>query len=199
MFGDKRMMKVGLSTMINNLFLGSILTSTLALYLLEVFGNRSVDIVGITLGIATLSGSLIAMQRLSSIATSCFLGRISDFFGRRKIIILSFFGGISGMIILSLSFSVISIVFAVLLSFLSSSALSVVLATKASDIAAFQQEGREYIISSYANWVDIGSATGPLIAYILRLGISFNTIYMASTIALIFAVILNFQYYTEKE
>jgi MFS family permease len=198
MFGDSRMMKVGLSTMVNNLFLGSILISTLSLFLLEVFGERSVNILGLTLGIATLSGFLIAMQRLSRIVTGFFLGRISDLFGYRKTIFFSFLGGIVGMTILGLSFSVFSVVLAVLISFISSSALGVVLATKASDIAAIQQEGREYVISSYTNWVDLGSASGPLVAYILRLFIPFRIIYLTSTLVLILAAVLNNLYYIKK-
>lgn len=54
-FGDFKMLGIGLGTAMNNLLIGSVLTSTLALYLLEIVGEGGVSILGVTFGIATLS------------------------------------------------------------------------------------------------------------------------------------------------
>jgi len=189
-FGGFKMLGVGLGTTMNNLLLGSVLTSTLALYLLELVGE-GVSVLGVTLGIATLSGFLVATQRMSRIAAGSLLGWMSDILGRQRTVAILLTGGIASMAILGLSYSISVIVLAVLLAFISSTALGVVLATEASDLAADQDEGREYVISSYVNWVDLGSAMGPLIAYVLRLGITFRTIYLGASIILLAVAIFH--------
>lgn len=186
-FGGFKMLGVGLGTTMNNLLLGSVLTSTLALYLLELVGEEGVNILGVTVGIATLSGFLVTTQRMSRIAAGSLLGLMSDILGRQRTVAILLTGGVASMSLLGLSYSISVVVLAVLLAFVSSTALGVVLATEASDLAAAKGEGREYVVSSYGNWVDLGSAMGPLIAYVLSIGITFRTIYLGASIIL-FAV-----------
>jgi len=190
-FGGFKMLGTGLGTTMNNLLLGSVLTSTLALYLLELVGEEGVSILGVTVGIATLSGFLVATQRMSRIAAGALLGWMSDILGRQRTVAILLTGGVASMALLGLSYSISVVVLAVLLAFISSTALGVVLATEASDLAAAQDEGREYVISSYANWVDLGSAMGPLIAYVLRLGITFRMIYLGASIILLAVAIFH--------
>lgn len=71
------------------------------------------------------------------------------------------------------------------------------LATEASDLAAIHVEGRLYIISSYVNWIDLGTAMGPLIAYILRLGLPFRTMYLGASVIL-FAVAIFHHYAMQR-
>jgi MFS family permease len=186
-FGDFKMFGIGLVTAMNGLLIGSILSSTLSLYLLEFVGEGGISIFEITFGIATLSSFLLAMRRISRLALGPFVGSMSDFLGRQKTLIILFSGGIISMALLGLSPSISVVVLAVLLAFVSSNALGIVLATEASDLAAIHVEGRLYIISSYVNWIDLGTAMGPLIAYILRLGVPFRTMYLGASVTL-FAV-----------
>jgi len=196
-FGDFKMFGIGLVTAMNGLLIGSILTSTLSLYLLELVGEGGISVFEITFGIATLSSFLIATRRVSRLALGPFVGSMSDFLGRQKTLIILFSCGIISMALLGLSPSISVVVFAVVLAFASSNGLGIVLATEASDLAAIHDEGRLYIISSYVNWIDLGSATGPLIAYILRLGIPFRTMYLGASVTL-FAVAIFHQYAMQR-
>ena len=185
------MLGIGLVTAMNGLLIGSILSSTLSLYLLELVGEGGISIFEITFGIATLSSFLLAMRRISRLALGPFVGSMSDFLGRQKTLIILFSGGIISMALLGLSPSITVVVLAVLLAFVSSNALGIVLATEASDLAATHVEGRLYIISSYVNWIDLGTAMGPLIAYILRLGLPFRTMYLGASVILLAVAIFH--------
>ena len=103
------------------------------------------------------------------------------------------------MAMLGLTRHLYLIALAVLLAFISSAGLMVTLATEASDIAASLDQGREYVMSSYANWSDLGSAMGPLIAYVMRLGIPFRTTYLGSSVILLaVAIFHNITTYTRR-
>lgn len=183
MFRDLKMIGIGLGTSMNNLLIGSLLTSTLSLHLLENYGKESITLIGISLGIASLSSLLVAVRRISRVFISPFIGTLSDLVGRYKIVLTLFVLGSVSMMSLGLAVDLKLVVIAVLLAFISSTALGVVLATEVSDLAA-QDKNRFHIINSYINWVDVGSALGPLIAYILRLEISFKTIYLGASVIL---------------
>jgi len=183
--GDVRMLGIGLCTLANSLLLQGILVSTLSLYLLEFIGGEGVNIFGVAVGIASLSGFLLAFRLVSRFIFGPVFGTISDRFGRQRTLTILFIGGMAGMIMLGLSRYLYLIALAVLLAFISSAGLMVILTTEASDIAASLDQGREYVMSSYANWSDLGSAMGPLIAYVMRLGIPFRTTYLGSSVILL--------------
>jgi MFS family permease len=183
-FGDSRMLRVGLSTAMNNLLIQSILTSTISLYLFEQIGAGSVTLIGFTIGVATLSSILVAIRRISRLTVAPFISSISDFLNRQTILFLVSVFGACSMMVLGITQSIQVIVLVVAFAFIASSSLGVILATVASDLAA-QQINRLSVISSYANWVDIGSALGPLVAYLLRLGTSFRLIYLSASLLLL--------------
>lgn len=190
LLGDSRLLSVGLGTMINSLLLGSLLVSTLSLYLLESLGERGLNVLGIPVGIATLSGVLLTIRLGSRLVVGPIFGEASDRLGRGLTITLLFVGGILGMATLGLSVSPVTVTLAVVLCFVSASGLGVVLTTEASDIATSKGSGGRYIMSAFTNWVDLGSALGPLLAYTLRLGIPFRTIYLGSSVLLLIYTLL---------
>jgi len=197
--GDVKMLGIGLCTLVNSLLLQGILVSTLSLYLLELVGGGGVNIFGVAVGIATLSGFLLTFRLLSRFIFGPIFGTMSDRFGRQHTLTILFIGGMAGMAMLGLTRSVYVIALAVLLAFISSAGLMVTLATEASDIAASLDQGREYVMSSYANWSDLGSAMGPLIAYVMRLGIPFRTTYLGSSVILLaVAIFHNITTYTRR-
>jgi MFS family permease len=196
MFRDFKMIGIGLGTSMNNLLIGSLLTSTLSLHLLENYGEGSIILLGISMGVATLSSLLVAIRRISRVIVGPFIGTLSDLVGRYKIVLTLFVLGTVSMMFLGLVVDLYLVVIAVLLAFVSSTAIGVVLATEVSDLAA-QDKNRFLIINSYINWVDLGSAIGPLIAYILRLKISFQTIYLGASVILSIVTILI--HYTVKK
>ncbi len=187
--GDARMLGIGVGTMMNSLLLGSLLVSTLSLYLVESIGREGVSVLGATVGIATLSGFLLMIRLLSRLVIGPVIGSLSDRFSRQNTITLLFLGGAASMAVLSQSGSISLMTLAVILSFFSAAGLGVVLTTEAVGIAASQAKGGQYVMISYTNWIDLGSALGPLIAYVLRLGIPFRTMYLgASALLLIYTL-----------
>jgi hypothetical protein len=64
------------------------------------------------------------------------------------------------------------------------------LTTEVSDLVMKKQVGGQYIMSAYTNWIDLGSAIGPLIVYSLLNNISFNLIFLSSALLLLLYAIL---------
>jgi MFS family permease len=185
LLGDSRMLSVGLGTMMNSLLLGSLLASTLSLYLLESLGEGRLTVLGVPVGIATLSGALLMIRLGSRFVVGPLFGGASDRLGRGITITTLFIGGILGMATLGLSVSPVTVTLAVVLCFVSASGLGVVLTAEASDFAASKGGVGRYVMSAFTNWVDLGSALGPLLAYVLRLGIPFRTMYLGSSFILL--------------
>lgn len=123
-------------------------------------------------------------------------GFLSDILGRYRASLFSFFGMILSMTLLSLTHSILAILI-ISLTFILSNFLEVVLATEVADLAASQDKARELIISLYVNWMDLGLAIGPLIAYLLRVKIEFQKIYLGAALTLLLTAILHL--YTMKE
>ncbi len=151
---------------------------------------------GIALGIATLSGLLASTRLMSKMLVSPLAGFLSDILGRYRASLFSFFGMILSMTLLSLTHSILAILI-ISLTFILSNFLEVVLATEVADLAASQDKARELIISLYVNWMDLGLAIGPLIAYLLRVKIEFQKIYLGAALTLLLTAILHL--YTMKE
>ncbi len=185
LLGDSRLLRVGLGTMMNSLLLGSLLASTLSLHLLESLGEGGLTVLGVPVGIATLSGALLMIRMGSRFVVGPMFGEASDRIGRGLTTTLLFVGGVLGMATLGLSVSPVTVTLAVVLCFVSASGLGAVLTTEASDIAVSKGGGGRYVMSAFTNWVDLGSALGPLLAYVLRLGIPFRTMYLGSSVVLL--------------
>jgi MFS family permease len=179
------LLSVGLGTMMNSLLLGSLLVSTLSLYLLESIGEGGLNVLGVPIGIATLSGALLMIRLGSRLIVGPMFGEASDRIGHGLTINILFVGGILGMATLGLSVSPVTSTLAVVLCFVSASGLRVVLTTEASNLAASKRGGERYTMSAFTNWVDLGSALGPLLAYTLRLGVPFRKIYLGSSVLLL--------------
>lgn len=188
--GDTRILRLGIGTMLSNLFLGSILVSTLSLYLADSFGREGISLLGKGIGIATLTGFLLMFRLLSRTLFGPVFGLVSDNLGRSRTVLLLFFSGSASLAMLAFTHSLSLVAFAVILAFTSAAGLGVVLTTEVSDIAFNGAIGRHYVMSAYTNWIDLGSALGPLLAYILLTGVSFRILFLgASFILLVYTLI----------
>ena len=63
--GDTELLSIGIGVMLTKLFLGSLISSTLSLYLVEVLGSEGVTLLGRNVGIATLTGFLFSFRLFS--------------------------------------------------------------------------------------------------------------------------------------
>ena len=189
--GDSELLSIGIGVMLTRLFLGSLISSTLSLYLVEVLGSEGVTLLGRNVGIATLTGFLFSFRLFSKFLLGPIIGVLSDKIGGQRTMIIFFISGSTSLMLLALSQTLGSITLAVILSFLSDTGLGVVLASQVSDMVKTDEAKNQYILSAFTNWIDIGSALGPLVIFSLINEISFNSIFLgASVILLLYALFI---------
>jgi MFS family permease len=153
-----------------------VVMSTISLYLKQNFGDE-VLIGNVVVGVASLGGLLLAMRSVLGMVAGPISGHLSDLKENRWPVV---FGGISvgiagfGVLILGRNFW--SVVLGVVLIALSSGTLLTTLVALTGDLAASDRQGRT--IGRLATAGDLGSATGPLLAYALVSLISLRWIYL---------------------
>ena len=188
--GDGDILGIGVGVMLTRLFLGSLVSSTLALYLVESIGSEGINLLGKGIGVASFTGFLLSFRILVKFVLGPLIGGVSDKFGRHRTILSLFILGSVSLLLLGLSHSLVVISFAVILSFLSDSGLSVVLTTEVSDIIQTKGVQSHYTLSAFTNWSDLGSSIGPLIIFSLISEVSFNIIFFsASAVLLLYALL----------
>lgn len=189
LIGNSELLRIGVGIMLTKLFLGSLISSTLSLYLLEIFGSEGVSLLGREVGIASLTGFLLSFRIFTRFLLGPVIGGLSDKLGRHRTMFTLFLSGSFSLIMLMLSNSLHLITLAVIVSFLSDAGLGVVIASNVSDMVGTDDSNGQYTLSAFTNWIDIGSALGPLVIFSLISEVSFNTIFAgASTILLLYAV-----------
>ena len=183
--GNTELLSLGVGVMLTRLFLGSLISSTLSLYLLQVLGSDGVTLLGRDVGIATLTGFLLSFRLLSKFLLGPIIGVLSDKYGGQRTMLILFISGSISLMILALSQSLAVITLAVILSFLSDTGLGVVVASEVSDMVKTDDAKSQYTLSAFTNWIDLGSAIGPLIIFSLISEISFNYIFLSASAALL--------------
>ena len=191
MFGNSELLSIGIGIMLTRLFLGSLISSTLSLYLVEVLGSEGVLLLGMEVGIASLTGFLFSFRLFSKFILGPVIGVLSDRIGGQRTMIIFFVSGSVSLMFLALSQSLVLITLAVILSFLSDTGLGVVITTLVSEMVKTDDAKSQYTLSAFTNWIDVGSSLGPLVIFSLITKISFNTIFVsASAVLLIYALII---------
>jgi MFS family permease len=190
LFGGSALFKIGVGMMLTKLFLGSLISSTLAHYLVDIFGAEGVSLLGKEIGIASLTGFLLSFRIFSRFLFGPIIGVLSDKLGRQRSMFSLFLSGSFSLLILVFCHQLFWISLAVMLSFISDTGLGVVIASNVSDLVKSYDSNSQYTLSAFTNWIDIGSALGPLVIFSLINEISFNYIFVsASTILLLYAVL----------
>ena len=179
--GDRDILSIGIGVTLTRLFLGSLIASTLSLYLVESLGSEGIKLLGKSVGIASFTGFLLSFRILVKFLLGPLIGGLSDKFGRQRTTLILFISGSISLLLLGLSPSLWVISFAVILSFLSDSGLSVVLTTEVSDIIQTKGVQGHYTLSAFTNWSDLGSSIGPLIIFSLLSEFSFNLLFFSAS------------------
>jgi predicted MFS family arabinose efflux permease len=96
-----------------------------------------------------------------------------------------FLSGSASLMMLALSHSLGIITMAVILSFLSDTGLGVVVTSEVSDMVKTDNAKSQFTLSAFTNWIDIGSALGPLVIFSLISEISFHSIFVSASVALL--------------
>jgi MFS family permease len=154
---DRRLLATCGGILITGLVFAGLLTASLGFYLSAHFGQQ-IAILGVALGVTTATGLLLGSQWLP---LSPVLGHLSDRFGRVPVVGAGFGAGALGLVALALTQSIWLMLLAVLAAFVASTALTVTLHSTAGDLAP--PDRRNAVVSTYATFLDLGSALGPLI------------------------------------
>ncbi len=184
LIGNSELFRLGVGVMLTRLFLGSLISSTLSLYLIEVLGAEGVTFLRWDIGIASLTGFLLSFRIFTKFLLGPVIGILSDKFGGQRTMVILFFTGASSLMLLALSQSLVLIAIAVTISFLSDAGLGVVVASQVSDMVSSGESNNQYTLSAFTNWIDIGSALGPLVIFSLISKVSFNSIFVSASIVL---------------
>lgn len=191
LIGNSELFRLGVGVMLTRLLLGSLISSTLSLYLIEVLGAEGVTLIGWDIGIASLTGFLLSFRIFTKLLLGPVIGVLSDKFGGQRTMVILFFSGAVSLMLLAISHSLVIITVAVVLSFLSDAGLGVVVASQVSDMVSSGEANSQYTLSAFTNWIDIGSALGPLVIFSLINKVSFNSIFVcASMVLMVYSIII---------
>jgi MFS family permease len=152
--------------------------STLGLHLRSLEGD-SIQIFGLSLGVATLTGLLLGSRWAFALGLATYLGILSDRIGRRKII-LGFSLLLAFVLVILGTYPIFFLVALVLpVLFLASIACEVSLDASVGDLAhpAF----RSRALGWYTTWTDLGMAIGPLLGYGLTTVWGLESVYLLAS------------------
>ena len=154
-----------------------VLSSTTILWLSQFVENGRFSFNGFALPLATLTGAMIALRVLVSVFSAPQVGRISDYFGRRWLIlaIVTMVFGAGGLYMLSMPIFAISIIGA-LLSSIASGSIPAIIPAIIGDRVPVQMQSRTLGLIFTAG--DLGSAIGPPLALGLYPFIGLKTLFL---------------------
>jgi MFS family permease len=170
------------------LFVSSgVMMSTLSLYVGQRWGS-TISLGGSAVGVASLAGALLAMRALFGMVAGPLAGALTDWLRDRWPVVWGgLLVGIAGFVILALSRELWAMAAGVALVALSAGALVTALFAVVGDLAAGKRQG--ILVGGLATAGDIGSATGPLVAYALILSVDLRWVYLLCAIALLSAFV----------
>ncbi|NLK08970.1 MAG: MFS transporter [Firmicutes bacterium] len=176
---------------VNTFVSAGVVVSSLSLVLHQRLGDM-VSLGFWTLGIATVSGLLLAVRWTSSLVVSPLVGRLIDLWGRKRIfrlvtLVMAFCLLLFGFIKVPLA----TVLVACLL-FLGGNSMDVVYDTAIGD-TTYQSEPEERAkrLSRYASFCDLGAASGPVITYFLGSKIGFEWPFFLGAVMLFSLLVVN--------
>ena len=153
-----------------------VVMSTISRYLQQNYGDE-ISILGVTIGVASLGGMLLATRSLTGMLAAPISGHLSDRRGDRWSFVV---GGIilggAGFGVLILGREIWTVPLGVILIALSTGVLLTTLAALTGDLATSDRQGQA--IGRMATAGDLGSAAGPLLAYALLAWIDLRWVYL---------------------
>lgn len=156
-------------------------TATLALFVQQELGE-TVAFDGVALGAATLTGLLLAMRPLLSLAAAPWAGRLSDVHGRWQL--LSWGGVVGGVsFVVLVGSSLLALLVNGVLSALSMAILGPASSGLVGDVSPPGMQGRN--LGWLANAADLGSALGPLIAFALLPTLGLDLLYLLCAVLMV--------------
>jgi MFS family permease len=171
--------RINIGALIHSLTL-SLFTTTMGYYLTQ---NLAADTA--LLGVATLNGLLFAWLWISNIAIGPACGLLADKLGMRKVTLLLLITECLALCTVAITSTLWLLLPAILILLAAGPGLEVVLDTQAGAVATVSGH-RSQIMATYSNWVDAGSALGPLIGFPLGNLLGLPLVYLLGTALLLF-------------
>jgi MFS family permease len=161
---------------------GGVLMSSIGLYLGQRWGS-SIPLAGRLVGVASLTGSLLALRAVVGILAGPAAGWLSDRLGDRWPVARgAILVGMGGFVLLAFLGAIWAVPAGVVLAALGASALTTALAALVGDRAAGKQQG--LVMGGLATARDIGSAAGPVLAFALAAAFELHWVYLFCAVLL---------------
>ena len=168
------------------LIVAGIFVST-AGYLVRTLAEDGAVVLGLVLGVGTLSGLLVGVRWVSDLGLGPVFGHVSDRRGRPRVILTAMGLAIAAMLAVALRPTLPVALPAFSVVFVASTALVVSLNASIADLAPAGR--RATVLSRYATWADVGSGTGAVIGLPLVTTLGFGWVYGgAAALALVAAL-----------
>jgi MFS family permease len=173
---DRRILLAGYIYLVLFFVSNGVLMSTISLYLGQRWG-ATISLGTVVIGVSSLAGVMLALRASLGILGGPVAGILSDRLGNRwpviRVVILV---GVAGFVALATAPGVWAVPAGVALVSLSAGALIAVLAAVVGDLATSNRSG--ITMGAMATAGDIGSATGPLVAYALASALDLRWVYL---------------------
>ncbi len=186
-----RLLAIHYTRFTNSFAISGLVTATIGLLLKERIGE-SLNLDGFVLGVATLTGIVLATSWAGEVGLSTYFGGISDKFGRRSVLLICLPVVILGTAILIIENAFV-IVIVVPIVFAATTASKITLDASAGDLAL--DPDKSEVMSRYATWTDLGAASGPIAGYALLSVIAIQWVYLFAALlvasALLFYILVN--------
>ena len=181
---------------INRFVIAGVLAATMGLLVQDQL--RSADVT-IAIGVATLTGVLMAGRTLFSMAAAPLAGTASDWLGSRwRVAAWGLALGVISMVLMTWS-APAAILVGIFLGAVTGGSVQALVTALTGDLVSQTQRGRAIGLVHTAG--DLGSAVGPLVAYALLPGIGLPGVYLlcAALFAVGLALVLWFQFWGNKQ
>lgn len=176
-----------------NIFINSLIAGLIVSSLSIILKQRihvTMNILGITIGLATVSGILLAARWSSNTVIAPISGAISNLWGRKKVYIILVIVEITSLTIFSMVSNIlVTIIFICVIFFSNNSLITILNAAIANTVNKNNSNKR---LSLYASYQDLGAACGPLFGYIIGASYNFSIAFLICTCMLLFLLILMF-------
>ena len=173
-----RLLAVNYARFTNTFAVSGLVVATLGFLLRERVGE-STDVVGATVGVATLTGIVLGTSWAIEVGLSAYFGHLSDRVGRGRMLRICL-PVIMAVILVAVIGHPLSLILGVPVLFAATTAGKVTLDASAGDLAPGAY--RAQVMGRYATWTDLGAASGPLAGYALSGVLSLSWVYVGAAL-----------------
>lgn len=167
------------------LFAGAaIVDSTLGRLLLVRLG-RTVPLLGVSLGVASLTGILLGVWLAIGLVTAPLFGHAADRLGRGRLILSAIFAAVLGLLALGCALHLATIMLGVVVLAFARAAVAPALDATAGSLTTLRDRAR--FVSRYVTFMDLGSACGPFLGLPLAAALGLGATYLLGAALLVSA------------